>query len=163
MALEQTLPTICRYGRLSSIVTQTLLSAFFGAMSVGVRKADYGTMIARCILSESREQWVYDCNPVRVTDASVEALDLDDLGFRVSDPTDIGRPCYNPAFHFKFPIYGYLNRVQSSRQPTLTSKKPLEPPPAGRCMPPHSKTSDSAKVPLPKPDAPSRSQLGQRG
>src|SRR5215470_17887944 len=68
------------------------------------------------LLPESLDQWVDDSNPVRVIDAFVEALDLDELGFRSAEPTDIGRPGYDPALHLKLYIYGYLNRIQSSRR-----------------------------------------------
>ena len=68
------------------------------------------------LLPECLDDWVDDSNPVRVIDAFVEMLDLRDLGFTSVDPADIGRPAYHPSIHLKLYIYGYLNRVQSSRR-----------------------------------------------
>jgi transposase len=60
--------------------------------------------------------WIGDDNPVRVIDAFVEELDLADLGFGGVDPEATGRPAYHPSVPLKLYIYGYLNRVQSSRR-----------------------------------------------
>jgi transposase len=78
------------------------------------------------LLPESLDQWVDDSNPVRVIDAFVEALDLDELGFKMVEPADIGRPGYNPALHLKLYIYGYLNRIQSSRRLECECQRNLE-------------------------------------
>jgi transposase len=59
--------------------------------------------------------YVDEDNPARVIDAFVEALDLDSLGFR-SVPAATGRPGYHPATLLRLYIYGYLNRIQSSRR-----------------------------------------------
>ncbi len=55
-------------------------------------------------------------NPVRVVDAFVDKLDLSRLGFDGVAPEATGRPSYHPAVLLKLYIYGYLNRVQSSRR-----------------------------------------------
>jgi transposase len=68
------------------------------------------------LLPECLDDWVDDSNPVRVIDAFVEILDLRDLGFTSVDPADTGRPAYHPSIHLKLYIYGYLNRVHSSRR-----------------------------------------------
>jgi transposase len=68
------------------------------------------------LLPGSLEDWVDESNPVRVIDAFVDALDLRDLGFDGVDPAATGRPAYHPAINLKLYIYGYLNRVQSSRR-----------------------------------------------
>jgi transposase len=62
------------------------------------------------------EDWIGEDNPVRVIDAFVEELDLADLGFGGVDPEATGRPAYHPSVLLKVYIYGYLNRVQSSRR-----------------------------------------------
>jgi transposase len=62
------------------------------------------------------EDWVDGDNPVRVIDAFVEKLDLSGLGFAGVAPEATGRPSYHPAVQLKLYIYGYLNRVQSSRR-----------------------------------------------
>src|SRR6266481_3936349 len=54
--------------------------------------------------------------PVRVIDVFVDGLDLADLGFVGVDPEATGRPSYHPSVLLKLYIYGYLNRVQSSRR-----------------------------------------------
>ena len=53
---------------------------------------------------------------VRVIEAFVEGLDLSALGFGGVDPKATGRPAYHPSVLLKLYIYGYLNRVQSSRR-----------------------------------------------
>jgi transposase len=78
------------------------------------------------LLPEGLDQWVDDSNPVRVIDAFVAALDLDELGFRMTVPADIGRPGYDPALHLKLYIYGYLNRTQSSRRLERECQRNLE-------------------------------------
>ena len=60
------------------------------------------------------EDWIDDENVVRVIDAFVDELDLLALGFEFAEAT--GRPGYHPSALLKLYIYGYLNRVQSSRR-----------------------------------------------
>ncbi len=67
------------------------------------------------LFPESLEDWVDEDNPVRVIDAFVDALDLVGLGFDGVVPPATGRPSYHPSILLKLYIYGYLNRVQSSR------------------------------------------------
>jgi transposase len=57
-----------------------------------------------------------EVNPVRVVDIFVDGLKLDSLGFRRVDAKRTGRPGYHPATLLKLYIYGYLNRLQSSRR-----------------------------------------------
>jgi transposase len=67
-------------------------------------------------LPESLDDWVDESNPVRVIDAFVDALNLAELGFDRVKPAVTGRPSYHPSCLLKLYIYGYLNRVQSSRR-----------------------------------------------
>jgi transposase len=67
-------------------------------------------------LPECLDDWVDDDNPVHVIDAFVDALDLGGLGFDRIAPKATGRPSYHPSILLKLYIYGYLNRVQSSRR-----------------------------------------------
>ncbi len=60
--------------------------------------------------------WIGDDNPVRVIDVFVDELDLGGLGFGRVAPRATGRPGYQPSVLLKLYIYGYLNRVQSSRR-----------------------------------------------
>src|SRR5882762_1895357 len=68
------------------------------------------------LLPECLDDWVDESNPVRAVDVFVDALDLRDLGFDGVDPAATGRPAYHPSPMLKLYIYGYLNRVQSSRR-----------------------------------------------
>jgi transposase len=68
------------------------------------------------LFPEQLEDFVSEDNPVRVVEAFVEALDLGGLGFSGVDPAATGRPSYRPSVLLKLYIYGYLNRVQSSRR-----------------------------------------------
>ena len=78
------------------------------------------------LLPESLDDWVHESNPVRVIDAFVEALDLADLGFDGVEPAATGRPAYHPSVLLKLYIYGYLNRVQSSRRLEREAGRNLE-------------------------------------
>jgi transposase len=60
--------------------------------------------------------WIGEDNPVRVIEVFVDELDLAELGFSGVDPEVTGRPSYHPSVLLKLYIYGYLNRVQSSRR-----------------------------------------------
>ena len=62
------------------------------------------------------EDWIGDENPARVIDVFVDELDLGSLGFDRVVPQATGRPGYHPCVLLKLYIYGYLNRVQSSRR-----------------------------------------------
>src|SRR5467141_4168172 len=68
------------------------------------------------LLPECLDDWIDESNPVRVIDAFVDALDLAELGFDGVEPAATGRPSYHPSVLLKLYIYGYLNRVQSSRR-----------------------------------------------
>jgi transposase len=68
------------------------------------------------LFPECLEDWINEDNPVRVIDVFVEELDLAELGFGRVDPKTTGRPSYHPSVLLKLYIYGYLNRVQSSRR-----------------------------------------------
>jgi transposase len=68
------------------------------------------------LFPESLEDWVDQDNPVRAIDAFVDKLELSALGFDGVAPEATGRPLYHPSVLLKLYIYGYLNRVQSSRR-----------------------------------------------
>jgi transposase len=68
------------------------------------------------LFPERLDDFICDDNPVRVIDVFVEDLDLGDLGFERAARPARGRPAYHPAVLLKLYIYGYLNRVQSSRR-----------------------------------------------
>jgi transposase len=68
------------------------------------------------LLPECLDDWIGEDNPVRVIDAFVDAANLIELGFAGVEPEATGRPSYHPSVLLKLYIYGYLNRVQSSRR-----------------------------------------------
>jgi transposase len=68
------------------------------------------------LFPECLEDWITEDNPVRVIDVFVDELDLAELGFDGVAPEVTGRPSYHPSALLKLYIYGYLNRVQSSRR-----------------------------------------------
>ena len=70
----------------------------------------------RTLFPARLEDWIEEDNPVRVIDAFVGSLDLAGLGFERAVSAATGRPGYHPAVLLKLYIYGYLNRVQSSRR-----------------------------------------------
>jgi len=78
------------------------------------------------LLPESLDDYVSDTNPVRVVDVFVDELDLAKLGFDGVIPAETGRPAYHPAILLKIYIYGYLNRVQSSRRLEREAQRNVE-------------------------------------
>ncbi|WP_447802894.1 IS1182 family transposase [Pseudomonas serbica] len=78
------------------------------------------------LLPESLDDYVSDTNPVRVVDVFVDELNLVSLGFDGAIPADTGRPAYHPAILLKVYIYGYLNRIQSSRRLEREAQRNVE-------------------------------------
>lgn len=74
----------------------------------------------------SLEDYITEDNPVRVIDVFVEELDLVELGFASAVPAATGRPSYHPATLLKLYLYGYLNRIQSSRRLERESQRNIE-------------------------------------
>ena len=68
------------------------------------------------LFPEHLEDYIAEDNPVRVIDVFVDELDLPGLGFDGAKPEATARPAYHPASLLKIYIYGYLNRIQSSRR-----------------------------------------------
>jgi transposase len=68
------------------------------------------------LLPERVDEYVAEENRVRVIDAFIGELDLSKLGFVRTEPKATGRPGYHPATMLKIYLYGYLNRIQSSRR-----------------------------------------------
>jgi transposase len=78
------------------------------------------------LLPECLEGYVNDDNPVRIVGAFVESLDLAALGFDGVTPATTGRPAYRPAVLLKLYLYGYLNRIQSSRRLEREAQRNVE-------------------------------------
>jgi transposase len=78
------------------------------------------------LLPECLDDYIAEDNPVRVVDAYVEELDLKELGFEGAEPAVTGRPAYHPAVLLKIYIYGYVNRIQSSRRLEREAQRNVE-------------------------------------
>src|SRR4249919_638086 len=78
------------------------------------------------LLPECLDDYIADTNPVRVVDVFVDELELGELEFEGVDPAATGRPSYHPAVLLKIYIYGYLNRVQSSRRLEREAQRNVE-------------------------------------
>jgi len=78
------------------------------------------------LLPATIDEYVCEENPVRVIDAFVGALDLAALGFEDVEPEATGRPAYHPATMLKIYLYGYLNRIQSTRRLEQEARRNLE-------------------------------------
>ena len=78
------------------------------------------------LLPECLDDYISEDNPVRAVDAFVEELDLKQLGFAGADPAMTGRPAYHPAVLLKIYIYGYLNRITSSRRLEREAQRNVE-------------------------------------
>src|SRR6187399_3554756 len=78
------------------------------------------------LLPECLDDYVAEDNPIRVIDVFVDELDLQELGFAGAEPAATGRPAYHPATLLKIYLYGYLNRIQSSRRLEGESQRNIE-------------------------------------
>src|SRR5215211_3971182 len=79
------------------------------------------TLLPACL-----DDYVAPDNPVRIIEAFVDELDLAALGFAGVVPEVTGRPSYHPATLLKIYIYGYLNRLPSSRRLERETQRNLE-------------------------------------
>jgi transposase len=78
------------------------------------------------LLPDTLDDYVGEGNPVRAVDAFVSELDLVGLGFQRAEPADTGRPAYHPGDLLKIYIYGYLNRIPSSRRLEREAQRNVE-------------------------------------
>ena len=78
------------------------------------------------LFPERLEDWVGENHPVRVVDVFVDALDLSAVGFDRVAPAHTGRPGYHPSVLLKLFIYGYLNRIASSRRLEREASRNIE-------------------------------------
>jgi transposase len=78
------------------------------------------------LFPERLDEYIDEDNPVRAVDAFVDELDLGDLGFDGVEPEITGRPSYHPSTLLKIYIYGYLNRIQSSRRLERETQRNVE-------------------------------------
>ena len=78
------------------------------------------------LFPERLDDYVAEDNPVRAIEVFVESLDLGKLAFEGVEPEATGRPAYHPAVLLKIYIYGYLNRIQSSRRLERETQRNVE-------------------------------------
>ena len=78
------------------------------------------------LFPETVEDYITEDNPVRFIDAFAASLDLAELGFNRASPAETGRPAYDPGDLLRLYLYGYLNRVRSSRMLEREAKVNLE-------------------------------------
>ena len=78
------------------------------------------------LLPESVDEYVSAENPVRVIDAYVDSLDLKKMKFSKTETKSTGRPPYSPHDLLKLYVYGYMNKVRSSRRLEVETKRNLE-------------------------------------
>ena len=98
------------------------------------------------LFPECLADWIDEDNPVQVIDVFVDELDLAALGFDGVAPEVTGRPSYHPSALLKLYIYGYLNRVQSSRRLEREAGRNVEVMwLTGRLMPDHKTIADFRK------------------
>ena len=99
------------------------------------------------LFPECLEDWIDENNPVQVIDVFVDELDLAELGFDGVAPEATGRPSYHPSVLLKLYIYGYLNRVQSSRRLEREAGRNVEVMwLTGRLVPDHKTVADFRKA-----------------
>jgi transposase len=107
--------------RLSNLLIVEIVS---GAIMKRFIEGETRTQVT--LLPECLDDYVVEENPVRVVDVFVDELDLGALGFEGVDPAATGRPAYHPAVLLKIYIYGYLNRIQSSRRLEREAQRNVE-------------------------------------
>ena len=78
------------------------------------------------LFPERLDDYISEENPVRVIDVFVDELNLKKLGFDRMVPQHTGRPSYHPSTMLKIYIYGYLNRIQSSRRLERDTQRNVE-------------------------------------
>jgi Transposase and inactivated derivatives len=78
------------------------------------------------LLPASLDDYVFEDNPVRVLEAFIDELDFHALGFAGATPAETGRPAYHPSTMLKIYLYGYLNRIQSSRRLEREAQRNIE-------------------------------------
>jgi len=74
-------------------------------------------------MPESVDEYINEDNPVRVIDVYIDSLDLNTLGFTKSELSETGRPPYAPQDLLKLYVYGYMNRIRSSRRLETETKR----------------------------------------
>src|SRR5881392_1342303 len=111
----------------SALGESALESRSLGLRGVAMHRfIDGEDRMQQALLPHSLEDYVDWENPVRVIEIFIEELDLAALGFSGVTPAATGRPAYHPSTLLKIYLYGYLNRVQSSRRLEREAQRNIE-------------------------------------
>lgn len=78
------------------------------------------------LFPEAVDDYITADNPVRIIEVFVNSLNMQELGFKRTDPNIVGRPAYNPGDLLKLYLYGYMNRIRSSRRLETEADRNLE-------------------------------------
>jgi transposase len=78
------------------------------------------------LFPEVVDDYIGNENPVRFIDAYVDSLDVEQLGFAHAKTAETGRPPYHPGDLLKLYLYGYLNRIRSSRELEKAAQRNVE-------------------------------------
>lgn len=78
------------------------------------------------LFPQALDDYIASDNPVRFLDAFVQSLDMKKLGFERAEPADTGRPGYDPRDLLGLYVYGYLNRIRSSRRLENETRRNVE-------------------------------------
>lgn len=70
------------------------------------------------LIPKTLEEYIDQDNPIRFIDAFIDSLNIEELGFKHSTPTQVGRRSYNPSDLLNLYLYGYLNQARSKQSPT---------------------------------------------
>ena len=129
----------CVKTRTLGIVLQTIGAAMSGFIEGADRQQS-------TLFPERLEDWIGEDHPVRVIDTFVDALDLAEAGSQRTASAPTGRPGYHPSVLLKLYVYGYLNRVASSRRLEREAGRNVEVMwLAGRLVPDHKTIADFRK------------------
>src|SRR5436309_14777471 len=90
------------------------------------RFSDGEDRMQQTLLPHSLEDYVSEENPVRVIEVFIDELDLSAMGIAGMTPAATRRPAYHPATLLKIYLYGYLNRLQSSRRLKRETRRNIE-------------------------------------
>lgn len=85
------------------------------------QRRDQITFLPECI-----EDYISENNPTRVIDAFIDSLDLASAGFFRAQPNTTGRPSYDPRLLLKIYVYGYFNKIRSSRKLMIECGRNIE-------------------------------------
>jgi transposase len=110
------------------VIKRPLLDGYFNTVPGSGRKRyiEGEDRSQSTLFPEHLDDYIAEDNPVRVIDVFVDELELKEMGFEGMQPEATGRPAYHPGSLLKIYIYGYLNRIQSSRRLERETQRNVE-------------------------------------